>query len=69
MMIEENGFHFRRVGVDRLRLAMAGAEPRWDGREEVRDDAGRGLARAPVHAVSRGRRERRSSGHGRASTT
>ncbi|HUH14373.1 MAG TPA: FAD-binding oxidoreductase [Gaiellaceae bacterium] len=38
MTIEENGFHFRRVGTDGLRLAMGEAEPRWDGPEEVRDD-------------------------------
>jgi sarcosine oxidase subunit beta len=38
MTIEENGFHFRRVGADRLRLAMGEREPRWDGPEEVRDD-------------------------------
>jgi sarcosine oxidase subunit beta len=38
MTIEENGFHFRRVGGDALRLAMGEAEPRWDGPEEVRDD-------------------------------
>jgi sarcosine oxidase subunit beta len=38
MTIEENGFHFRRVGGDVLRLAMGEPEPRWDGPEEVRDD-------------------------------
>ena len=38
MTIEENGFHFRRVGTDALRLAMGEPEPRWDGPEEVRDD-------------------------------
>jgi sarcosine oxidase subunit beta len=38
MTIEENGFHFRRVGSDVLRLAMGEAEPRWDGPEEVRED-------------------------------
>ena len=38
MTIEENGFHFRRVGNDVLRLAMGEAELRWDGPEEVRDD-------------------------------
>ena len=38
MTIEENGFHFRRVGADGLRLAMGEPEPRWDGPEEVRDD-------------------------------
>jgi sarcosine oxidase, subunit beta len=38
MTIEENGFHFRRVGHDVLRLAMGEQEPRWDGPEEVRDD-------------------------------
>jgi sarcosine oxidase subunit beta len=38
MTIEENGFHFRRVGDDVLRLAMGEAELRWDGPEEVRDD-------------------------------
>ena len=38
MTIEENGFHFRRVGADALRLAMGELEPRWDGPEEVRSD-------------------------------
>ena len=38
MTIEENGFHFRRVGDDVLRLAMGETELRWDGPEEVRDD-------------------------------
>ena len=37
MTIEENGFHFRRVGADGLRLAMGEPEPRWDGPEEVLD--------------------------------
>ena len=39
MILEfENGFHFRGVGGDRLRLAMAEPELRWDGPEEVRTD-------------------------------
>jgi sarcosine oxidase subunit beta len=38
MVIEEKGFHFRRVGADALRLAMGEPEPRWDGPEAVRDD-------------------------------
>jgi sarcosine oxidase subunit beta len=38
MTIEENGFHFRRVGEDVLRVAMGEPELRWDGPEEVRDD-------------------------------
>ena len=38
MTIEENGFHFRRVGTDGLRLAMGEAQARWDGPEEVRND-------------------------------
>jgi len=38
MTIEENGFHFRRVGADGIRLAMGEPEARWDGPEEVRDD-------------------------------
>jgi sarcosine oxidase subunit beta len=38
MTIEENGFHFRRVGADGLRLAMGEPAARWDGPEEVRDD-------------------------------
>ena len=38
MTIEENGFHFRRVGADGLRLAMGEPELRWDGPAEVRDD-------------------------------
>ena len=38
MTIEENGFHFRRVGADVLRLAMGESELRWDGPADVRDD-------------------------------
>jgi len=38
MTIEENGFHFRRVGADGLRLAMGEPEPRWDEPEEVREE-------------------------------
>ncbi|MGH3072036.1 MAG: NAD(P)/FAD-dependent oxidoreductase [Gaiellaceae bacterium] len=38
MTIEENGFHFRRVGADGLRLAMGEPEPRWRADEVVRDD-------------------------------
>jgi sarcosine oxidase subunit beta len=38
MTIEENGFHFRRVGADGLRLAMTEPDLRWDGPAEVRDD-------------------------------
>ena len=38
MTIEENGFHFRRVGADGLRLAMGEPEARWDGPAEVRAD-------------------------------
>jgi sarcosine oxidase subunit beta len=38
MTIEENGFHFRRVGHDTLRLAMGEPSLRWDGPEQVRDD-------------------------------
>ena len=38
MTIEENGFHFRRVGADGLRLAMTEPELRWDGPAEVRED-------------------------------
>lgn len=38
MTIEENGFHFRRVGADGIRLAMGEPTARWDGPEEVRDD-------------------------------
>jgi sarcosine oxidase subunit beta len=38
MTIEENGFHFRRVGPDALRLAMTEPELRWDGPAEVRED-------------------------------
>ena len=37
MTIEENGFHFRRVGKD-LRLAMGEPELRWDGPAEVREE-------------------------------
>jgi sarcosine oxidase, subunit beta len=38
MTIEENGFHFRRVGADGIRLAMGEPELRWDGPETVRDE-------------------------------
>jgi sarcosine oxidase subunit beta len=38
MTIEETGFHFRRVGADRLRLAMGEPTPRW-GEHEVVDEA------------------------------
>jgi sarcosine oxidase subunit beta len=38
MTIEENGFHFRRVGNDVLRLAMGEPELRWDGPAVVRED-------------------------------
>ena len=39
MTIEaETGFHFRRVGRDRLRLAMAEGHARWDGPVEVDTD-------------------------------
>ena len=38
MTVEESGFHFRRVGADRLRLAMGETTLRWDGPEVV-DDA------------------------------
>jgi sarcosine oxidase, subunit beta len=38
MTIEENGFHFRRVGSDTLRLAMGEPGPRWDGPAEVDED-------------------------------
>ena len=38
MTVEEDSFHFRRVGADGLRIAMGEAEPRWDGPEVVRDD-------------------------------
>jgi sarcosine oxidase subunit beta len=38
MTIEENGFHFRSVGSDGLRLAMGELELRWDGPAEVRED-------------------------------
>jgi sarcosine oxidase subunit beta len=38
MTVEENGFHFRAVGKERLRLAMGEPELRWDGPAEVRDD-------------------------------
>jgi sarcosine oxidase subunit beta len=38
MTIEENTFHFRRVGHDGLRLAMSEPDLRWDGPEVVRED-------------------------------
>jgi sarcosine oxidase subunit beta len=38
MTIEENGFHFRRVGRDRLRLAMGEPVPRW-GEDEIVDES------------------------------
>jgi sarcosine oxidase subunit beta len=38
MTIEENGFHFRRVGADVLRLAMGEPRPRWDGPDDVLEE-------------------------------
>jgi sarcosine oxidase subunit beta len=38
MTIEENGFHFRRVGRDTVRLAMGEPGVRWDGPAVVRED-------------------------------
>jgi glycine/D-amino acid oxidase-like deaminating enzyme len=38
MTIEENTFHFRRVGDDGLRLAMSEPDLRWDGPEAVREE-------------------------------
>ena len=38
MTIEENGFHFRRVGDDVLRLAMGEPSPRWDGPDDVLEE-------------------------------
>ena len=38
MTIEENGFHFRRVGTELIRLAMAEPTLRWDAPAEVRED-------------------------------
>lgn len=38
MTVEEDSFHFRRVGADGLRIAMGESEPRWDGPDTVRDD-------------------------------
>ena len=38
MVVEETGFHFRRVGHDVLRLAMQEPAPRW-GEDEVVDEA------------------------------
>ena len=35
MIVEETGFHFRRVGRDRLRLAMGEPTPRWGDDETV----------------------------------
>ena len=35
MIVEETGFHFRRVGGDRLRLAMGEPAPRWGDDETV----------------------------------
>ena len=62
MTIEENGFHFRRVGDDGLRLAMSEPRLRWDGPGGTRGPR-RGLARAPPSATRR-RPERRSPGPG-----
>ena len=38
MTIEENGFHFRRVGQGAVRLAMGEPELRWDGPAAVLDE-------------------------------
>ena len=38
MTIEENGFHFRRVGATGCGSRWASRSLRWDGPEEVVDD-------------------------------
>jgi sarcosine oxidase subunit beta len=56
MVIEgETTFHFRRVGADRLRLAMTEPRPRWGEREEVdealvEDKRARAASRYPAAA-------------------
>ena len=37
MTVEETSFHFRRVGRDRLRLAMVEPQPRWGDDERVNE--------------------------------
>ena len=53
MTIEENGFHFRRVGDDGLRPRDDRAEPRWDGPRRCRERSRRGLARAARASATR----------------
>lgn len=53
MTIEENGFHFRRVGADGIRLAMGEPEARWDGPEAVRDDLVEDWRRRLAHRYPR----------------
>ena len=68
MTIEENGFHFRRVGADGLRLAMGSRQPRWDGPEEVATGWSRTGASAS-RTATRAQPVRRCAARGPASTT
>ena len=68
MTIEENGFHFRRVGTELIRLAMAEPTLRWDGPAEVRDDLVEDWRERLAHRYPRAG-GRRSAAPGRASTT
>jgi sarcosine oxidase subunit beta len=54
MTIEENGFHFRRVGTDALRLAMGEPAARWDGPEAVREDLVEDWRERLAHRYPRG---------------
>ena len=57
MTIEENGFHFRRVGADGLPARDGGAGAlRWDGPARGARRSRRGLARAARAPLSRGGR-------------
>ena len=65
MVIEgETGFHFRRVGVDALRLAMTGARAAVGGARGGRPRARGGLARAPRRPLPAGGRRSARPGVG-----
>ena len=67
MVIEgETTFHFRRVGADRLRLAMTEPRPRWGDREEVDDGLVEDWRARAAYAVPAGGRRAARPGLGRA---
>ncbi len=68
MTIEENGFHFRRVGADVLRLAMGEPSRAGTGRRTCATSSSRTGASA-WRTATRARPARRSAARGPASTT